>query len=59
MKKAPYMSVDVKTKRIWQIQQYFVLVVIAGRGGNVAIDTNDLFEFSFVLSRLSTAAEEQ
>ena len=53
------MSVDVKTKRIWQIQQYFVLVVIAGRGGNVAIDTNDLFEFSFVLSRLSTAAEEQ
>ena len=53
------MSVDVKTERIWQIQQDFILVVITNRSGNVAIDTSDLLEFPFVLNRLSTAAEDQ
>jgi hypothetical protein len=48
-KKTPYMSVDVKTERIWQIQQHFVLVVIASRGGNITINTSDLFKFPFVL----------
>ena len=42
------MRVDVKTQRIREIQQYFVLCIIAGGGSNVAIDIGDFLKFPFV-----------
>ena len=55
-KERHYMSIDMKTEPIREIQQHFVLCIVASRDSNVAIDTGDFLKFAFGSDRLSIAS---